>query len=157
MIIFLKCPKIILSNTKATFNGTTVTSISKAAQNNWNPPSKVNIGSDRAIFLKKYFLNFSQISGKLFLNKWLYFTLLTSISKHFSDTYFVGIILETNPASPLVRIVKHKITYYLVWLILVWMTDIYMYINKLCGVQVSAICSQDTSASINLQKPTMKI
>ena len=35
-------------------------------------PSKVNIGSARAVFLKKYLINFSQILGKqIFLNKWL--------------------------------------------------------------------------------------
>ena len=57
--IFLK--KYLYPN--VTFNGTPVMGISKAAQNNWNHPSKVNIGSARALFLNKYYLNFSQILG----------------------------------------------------------------------------------------------
>ena len=57
--IFFKCPKIHFFNSKATFNGTSVTSISKVAQNNWNSPSKVNIG-----WARSNFLFFSQALGK---------------------------------------------------------------------------------------------
>ena len=58
MIIFLNAQKSFFSNPQATFNGTTLTGRSKAA------PSKVNIGSARAVFLKKYFLNCSQLFFK---------------------------------------------------------------------------------------------
>ena len=56
---FLNAPKTNFSNPDATFNGTTVMGRSKAVQNNWNPPSKVNIERATAICLKKsFFLKF---------------------------------------------------------------------------------------------------
>ena len=54
VIIFLNAQKSIYSHPKATFNGTTVTSRSKAAQSNRNPTTKVNIGS--ASFSKTIFI-----------------------------------------------------------------------------------------------------
>ena len=54
MIIFLKHPKNIFLYPNATFNGTPVTGISKAVQNNWTHPPKVNIEQATAICLKKY-------------------------------------------------------------------------------------------------------
>ena len=68
---FLKCPKIFFSsNPKSNFNGTTAKIGSTSAQNNLNPPSKVNIGSDRVIFLNNfYFLNFQKCwENRIFFN-----------------------------------------------------------------------------------------
>ena len=50
---FLKCQKNNFLYPNATFNGTPVMGISKAAQNNWTHPSKVNIKWATAICLKK--------------------------------------------------------------------------------------------------------
>ena len=54
-LFFWNAQKSIVSNPKATFNGTTVTGRSKAAKNNCNPPSKVNIEQATAICLKNCF------------------------------------------------------------------------------------------------------
>merc|ERR1712059_92430 len=58
---FFETPKKKFLYPNATSNGTPVTGISKAAQNNWNPPSKVNIERATAICLN--FLNFSPFLG----------------------------------------------------------------------------------------------
>ena len=49
---FLKCETSNFLNPNETFNGTTVTSISKAAQNNWTHSSKVNTEWATTICLK---------------------------------------------------------------------------------------------------------
>ena len=62
--------KFNFSNPNATYNGTTVMGRSKAAQNNWNPPSKVNIERATAIGLKKIvFLKFVKNLENIFLGK----------------------------------------------------------------------------------------
>ena len=73
MIIFLKCPKINFSQSLSNFSWYHCRDRIKRCQNNWTPPSsKVNIGSARAIFLKKIFSKFFTYFGKkYFLNKWL--------------------------------------------------------------------------------------
>ena len=53
---FLKHSKSNLLHPNATFNGIPVMGISKAAQNNWTHPSKVNIEQATAICLKKKFV-----------------------------------------------------------------------------------------------------
>ena len=52
-LFFWNAQKTIFLYPNATFNTTPVTGISKAAQNNWNPPSKVNIERPTAICLQK--------------------------------------------------------------------------------------------------------
>ena len=61
MIIFWNAQKSNVSNPNATFHGTTVMGRSKAAQNNWNPPSKVNIEWATDMCLKKFGEQFRRI------------------------------------------------------------------------------------------------
>ena len=52
-LFFWNAQKTIVLYPNATFNATPVMGISKAAQNNWNPPPKVNIERATAICLQK--------------------------------------------------------------------------------------------------------